>query len=118
MLSYPRKPGSIKTLIFAIGLGVPVTVTEAAPPQGDPENLASAIFFTLKVQSEFLYCFVDMEFFSYPATDNCEKSRVELVLLAHEMKLDRVDIQDDRIFLRVITKLFSIYNDRLSRGSR
>ncbi|RFB95669.1 hypothetical protein B5K11_12275 [Rhizobium leguminosarum bv. trifolii] len=118
MLPDLRKLVGIWILSFAVSIGLPVPATEAASPEGDPENLASAIFFTKQVESEFLYCFVDIEFRSYPETENCEKSRVKLGLLAREMKLDGVDVKDDRIFLRVIVKLFSIYNERLIHRDR
>ncbi|MBY5863339.1 hypothetical protein [Rhizobium leguminosarum] len=116
---FPRlRKLTIGFVTAAIGVTIPLTFSEANSAQGEPENLGSSIFVTGDVKPEFLYCFIDMSFFSYAESDNCKKSRYGLGLIVREAKWEGINIQDDATFTRVIAKIFSIYYERLNRGNR
>ncbi|MBY5474674.1 hypothetical protein GFM09_28515 [Rhizobium leguminosarum bv. viciae] len=60
--------------ILTLSIGFSVQFAEASSVQGDPENLASAISFTNKVESALMYCFVDIEFFVIQAQNIAAKA--------------------------------------------
>ncbi|RUM26885.1 hypothetical protein EFQ99_01390 [Rhizobium vallis] len=114
MFSDVKKGRNARALALAFGIGGWLNAAEAASST-TPENLGSAIVFTQQNDPEFYYCFIDMKFFSYPESGNCKASRTKLDMIATKWNVTDFDTHDERIFLRILTKIFDVYSDRFLR---
>lgn len=83
-----------------------------------PESFGGAIFITNNVRREFIYCFVDIKFFYQENSNNCVQSKAMMKkILRSEVKVS-INIDENENFIRILTKIYAIYNERIDYGNR
>lgn len=118
MFLHVRRAVNVRALALALCIGPSFTVAEAASETITPESLGGAIILTEQNQREFYYCFIDIKFFFSADSENCKASRRKLESITAEWKITNLDIRDDKIFLRILTKIFDVYAETFLKRDR